>query len=69
MFGQHTRVNPLELRRQLLVAESKLDRAQLSEAGFIKSSMGEIHHAARKVFLFKLNCYEKKQNLTSWRAG
>ena len=31
MLGRNTRVNPLELRKQLLIAESELNRAQLSE--------------------------------------
>ena len=31
MPGRNTRVNPLELRKQLLIAESELNRAQLSE--------------------------------------
>jgi hypothetical protein len=31
MFGRKSRVSPLELRKQLLVAESELNRAQLSE--------------------------------------
>lgn len=31
MFGKNPRVNPLELRKQLLIAESELNRAQLSE--------------------------------------
>jgi hypothetical protein len=29
MFGKKTRVNPLESRKQLLIAESELNRAQL----------------------------------------
>ena len=31
MFGRGSRVSPLELRKQLLIAESELNRAQLSE--------------------------------------
>jgi hypothetical protein len=30
MFGNHPRVNPLESRKRLLVAESELNRAQLA---------------------------------------
>src|SRR5690349_13713917 len=29
MFGEHPRMNPLESRKQLLIAESELNRAQL----------------------------------------
>ena len=29
MFGKNPRMNPLELRKQLLIAESELNRAQL----------------------------------------
>ena len=29
MFGKNLRLNPLELRKQLLIAESELNRAQL----------------------------------------
>lgn len=31
MFGNHPRVNPLESRKQLLIAESELNRAQLEQ--------------------------------------
>ena len=31
MFGKESRVTPLELRKQLLIAESELNRAQLVE--------------------------------------
>ncbi len=31
MFGEDPRLNPLELRKQLLIAESELNRAQLVE--------------------------------------
>jgi hypothetical protein len=31
MFGENPRLNPLELRKQLLIAESELNRAQLVE--------------------------------------
>ena len=31
MFGKESHVNPLESRKQLLIAESELNRAQLSE--------------------------------------
>jgi hypothetical protein len=31
MFGNHPRVNPLESRKRLLVAESELNRAQLAQ--------------------------------------
>jgi len=31
MFGKHPRINPLESRKRLLVAESELNRAQLAQ--------------------------------------
>lgn len=31
MFGNHPRMSPLALRKQLLIAESELNRAQLAE--------------------------------------
>jgi hypothetical protein len=31
MFGNHPRVNPLESRKRLLIAESELNRAQLAQ--------------------------------------
>ena len=31
MFGKESHVSPLEVRKQLLIAESELNRAQLSE--------------------------------------
>jgi hypothetical protein len=31
MFGKNSRMTPLELRKQLLIAESELNRAQLAE--------------------------------------
>ena len=31
MFGKNSRMNPLESRKQLLIAESELNRAQLAE--------------------------------------
>lgn len=31
MFGKNTRLNPLDLRKQMLIAESELNRAQLIE--------------------------------------
>ena len=40
MFGNNPRVNPLESRKQLLIAESELNRAQLArEWGALRASV------------------------------
>lgn len=48
MFGKNPRVNPLESRKQLLVAESEINRAQLlQEWAAIAGGVSDLAHRAR----------------------
>jgi hypothetical protein len=48
MFGKTAYVSPLESRKQLLIAESELNRAQLSEEWqVIAHGVGDLAHRAK----------------------
>lgn len=50
MFGKNTRVNPLDARKRLLVAESELNRAQLvQDWRAMAGAVGELASSARAV--------------------
>ena len=51
MFGTITRVNPLESRKQLLVAESELNRAQL--AGDVAAFKAQLHWLTERARSFR----------------
>jgi hypothetical protein len=47
MFGKEPQLNPLESRKQLLIAESEINRAQLLEEW--QTIAGELHGLASRV--------------------
>ena len=48
MFGKETHISPLESRKQLLIAESELNRAQLSEEWqTMTHGVGDLGHRAK----------------------
>jgi hypothetical protein len=47
MFGKNTRVSPLELQKQFLIAESELNRAQL--AGDLAESIARVRAVTHRV--------------------
>ena len=50
MFGKESHVSPLELRKQLLIAESELNRAQLSEeCQTMAHGVRELAHRAKAI--------------------
>ena len=50
MFGNSSRINPLESRKRLLIAESELNRAQL--VGDVAALTAEIHTLAERAKSF-----------------
>jgi hypothetical protein len=50
MSGKEPRVSPLQWRRQLLIAESELNRAQLSEEWqTMTHALGDLAHRAKTI--------------------
>jgi hypothetical protein len=48
MFGKNPRMNPLETRKQLLIAESEVNRLQLvKEWQMMAGELGSVAHRAR----------------------
>lgn len=68
MFGKNPRLNPLASRKQLLLAESELNRAQLAQEW--RTLAGEVHaltNQARTVTALASAAASLVSGLVSWR--
>ena len=68
MFGKNPRLNPLASRKQLLLAESELNRAQLAQEW--RTMSGEVHSLtsqARTVTALASAAASLVSGLVSWR--
>lgn len=70
MFGKTPHVSPLALRKQLLIAESELNRAQLSEEWqTITHGVRDLAHRAITVGAWAASAALLVAGLTAWRSG
>jgi hypothetical protein len=70
MFGKKSRVSPLELRKQLLLAESELNRAQLSqEWQTMRHGVRDLAHRAKTMGAWAAAAALLVAGLTAWRSG
>ena len=70
MFGERPRLDPLELRKQLLIAESELNRAQLSqERQTMALEVGNLTHWAKTVGAWVSSAVLLAAGLAAMRKG
>ena len=68
MFGKTPRVSALELRKQLLLAESELNRAQLSdEWGKMKAEIFDLTHRAKTIAVWSSSAAMLMAGLAAFR--
>ena len=70
MFGKTSHVSPLELRKQLLIAESELNRAQLSrEWQTMAHGVGDLAHRVKTIGAWASAAALLVAGVTAWRRG
>jgi len=70
MFGKAFRVSPLELRKQLLIAESELNRAQLFEEWqTMAHGVRDLAHRAKTIGAWASAAALLVAGVTAWRRG
>jgi len=70
MFGQRPRLNPLALRKQLLIAESEINRAQLfQEWQALAHEVHDLAHRAKTIGAWASAAALLVAGLTAWRNG
>ena len=70
MFGKNARINPLASRKQLLIAESELNRAQLAEnLGELKADVCALTHRAKSLSAVATSAVRLVADLATFRCG
>jgi hypothetical protein len=70
MFGKGPRIKALELRKQLLIAESELNRAQLThEWQSMAHGVRDLIHRAKTLGAWASTAAALVAGLTAWRSG
>ncbi|MCX6905615.1 MAG: hypothetical protein NTW03_19480 [Verrucomicrobia bacterium] len=70
MFGQKPRLNPLEARKQLLIAESEINRAQLSqEWQALARGVHDLAQRTKTITAWASAAALLVAGLTAWRSG
>jgi predicted ATPase len=70
MFGKESPLSPLELRKQLLIAESELNRAQLSEEWrTMAHGVRDLAHQAKTMAAWASVAAFLVAGWTVWRRG
>ena len=70
MFGKESHVSPLESRKQLLIAESELNRAQLSEEWqTMTHGFRDLAHRAKTMAVWASSAALLVAGITAWRRG
>ena len=70
MFGKTSYLSPLESRKQLLIAESELSRAQLSEEWqTITIGVRDLAHRAKIMAAWASSAALLVAGITAWRRG
>jgi hypothetical protein len=70
MFGKNPRINPLAARKQLLLAESEINRAQMVHDGqMMANGVRSLTHRARSMGAFALAAASLVSGLVSFRRS
>ena len=70
MFGKRSHVSPLELRKRLLIAESELNRAQLSEEWqTMAHGVRDLAQRAKTIAAWASGAALLAAGVTAWRRG
>ena len=70
MFGKASHVSPLELRKQLLIAESELNRAQLfREWQTMAHGVHDLAHRVKTIAVWASAAALLMAGVTAWRRG
>jgi hypothetical protein len=70
MFGKRSHLSPLELRKQLLILESELNRAQLAqEWQTMAHGVRDLAHRATTIGAWASAAALLVTGLTAWRSG
>jgi len=70
MFGKQSHVSPLESRKQLLIAESELNRVQLSwEWQTMAHGVRDLAHRVKTIGAWASSAALLVAGVTAWRRG